>query len=428
MIIGAGISGCAAAQELQKNGIDYLLLEKNVDPGGITRSFSIGEAHFDYTGHFLSLNRCKNPAELPYVKQKEEDWQIVQRNSAVYFRGVIVPAPLQYNLFALPEKLKKRCIEDFRNRMESARPKSFKEYLLSGFGQGMCDIFLFPYNEKQMAISLDRLSIDSANRFFPHPDNERIESGYTQGKDGEPVGYNSYFWYPKKHGIGLLAKGLAQDLKNIHLCCAVEKIELAKKLAHTSCGKVHYRYLMTSMPLKQFCEISDDSKLQNLAKSLSHNRVLCLNILKKGALHKALNGCHWVYIPDKQLLFYRLGIYSHLPSSFVSSSHTSIFVEVAFKYNVGLPSLSNLLNRVFFALEKLTWVSRKDCLVISANWIDCGYVHFTHLRQKNLPQIFNFLQYHDVYPIGRYGLWDYMTMEESIFSGIDVAKKLTQKN
>ena len=62
LIAGAGIAGCAAANELKFKGIDYLLVEKNIDPGGLTRSISLGDAHFDYTGHFLNLARFKSPA------------------------------------------------------------------------------------------------------------------------------------------------------------------------------------------------------------------------------------------------------------------------------------------------------------------------------------------------------------------------------
>ena len=49
IIIGAGISGCSSSQQLQANNRDYLLLEKNAEPGGLTRSISIGDTIFDYT-------------------------------------------------------------------------------------------------------------------------------------------------------------------------------------------------------------------------------------------------------------------------------------------------------------------------------------------------------------------------------------------
>lgn len=426
VVIGGGISGCAAAHELQKEGIDYLLLEKNVEPGGLTRSISVGDAHFDYTGHYLHLSKCNSPSEIPHAKQKDEDWQLVERNSVIYLDGEIIPAPFQYNLYALPGSIRDRCIKDFRNRPYTANPQSFRDYLLSGFGKGISNIFLFPYNEKQMALSLENLSIDASNRFFPSADVKKIEDGYKKQNRAIPLGYNNYFWYPKYNGIGLLAKGLSKDIGNMYTCCNVKKIDILNKTIITSQEKIKYEKIISSIPLKNFCYLTNDSKLHNLANALSHNRVLCLNLLFRGQFNKRFNGCHWIYVPDKKIPFYRVGIYSHLSQTFVPSGLTAIYVEVAYNYKANRSDLNIVLNNIFFSLSELDWMHRRDCTVMSVNWIDCAYVHFDQNRKRNVKQIFNILKRNNIYPIGRYGLWDYISMEDSIFSGIEVAKKIAQ--
>ena len=84
LIAGAGIAGCAAARELQSHGLDYLLLEKNVEPGGLTRSISAGEAHFDYTGHFMHLTQCKSPASIPYANQNDRVYHLSHPDRRLY--------------------------------------------------------------------------------------------------------------------------------------------------------------------------------------------------------------------------------------------------------------------------------------------------------------------------------------------------------
>ena len=329
LVVGAGISGCAAAQELQANNIDYLLIERNVKSGGLTRSISLGNAHFDYTGHFLHLARLRSPEEIPYAKQHNKDWQLIKRKSVVYVEDTVVPAPFQYNLFALPEKTKNHCINDYRNRPIIDTPNSFREYLLSGFGQGMCDTFLYPYNEKMQAIDLNDLSVDAVKRFFPVPDEQKIEKGYSKSQNNGAVGYNSCFWYPKKNGIGKLAKGLAVGLDSLLTCYPVEKLDLNKKVAYTPLEEIHYNKVITSIPLKEFSNYCVMPELQQLSSSLSHNKVLCVNILVKGSFNKDFQGCHWIYVPDKAIPFYRVGIYSNLPDNITPANHTSIYVEVA---------------------------------------------------------------------------------------------------
>ena len=285
-VIGAGISGCAAAQELQANGVDYSLLEKNVDPGGLTRSISVGDAHFDYTGHYLHLARYNNPAEIPYAKQDNKKWQITKRKSVVFINETIVPAPLQYNLFALPLEIRNRYIKDYRNRPKTKQTKSLKEYLLSGFGTGMCENFFFPYNTKQMATSIESLSNEGINRFFPNPDDKKIEQGFINDKNKSSSGYNDLFWYPKKQGISLLAKGLSSGLTDLHTCCEVEKIDIKHKLIFSAQGEIKYNRILSSMPLNKLCDITNNSHLKSLSKSLKHNRVLCINLLFNGQFDK----------------------------------------------------------------------------------------------------------------------------------------------
>jgi protoporphyrinogen oxidase len=424
VIIGAGISGCAAAQELQANGIDYLLLEQNVEPGGLTRSISVGDAHFDYTGHYLHLSKYKSPAEIPYAKQNDEDWQIIERKSVVYVEGEIVPAPLQYNLAALPDHVRRACIESYRNRPPMTNTHSLKDYLLSGFGSEICRLFLFPYNEKQIASSLDNFSTEAITRFFPCPDENKIEKGFIEQDTQPTYGYNRNFWYPKNEGIGLLARGLANGLADLHTSCNVERIDIENKRLYSSQGEIEYNRLVSSMSLKGLCLATDDSALQSHAISLKHNRVLCLNLRINSHFHKDFEGCHWIYVPDKSVPFYRVGFYSRFKHSFVSSGKTAMYIEVALGDDEPLPGLNDILDDVFTSLENLGWISGVNCDVIAANWIDCAYIHFNRDRKNTLKQIFDILKTKDIHPIGRYGLWDYISMEDSIFSSVEVAKKL----
>jgi protoporphyrinogen oxidase len=424
LIIGAGVTGCAAAQELQASGRDYLLLEKNAEPGGLTRSISLGEAQFDYTGHFVHLRRCRTPAEIPHGQQKDEDWQLIERQSVVYVNNTVVPAPIQYNLYALPKRLRTACIRDFEHGTPSPPSGSFRDYLLSGFGKTLCEIFLFPYNEKQMAARLDSLSPDMANRFFPQPDPSLVRKGYLPEKKAQGEAYNSFFWYPRSSGIGILAKGLAEGLKGLRTSVPASSVHLAKKTVHTPEGPVIYDRLISTMPLKFFCSISDEPRLKRLAAPLSHNRVFCLNLLFRGAFHRDFTGCQWIYVPDKKLPFYRVGIYSHLPAKVVPASHTSLYVEIAFPMDGPMPLTAKIIDQALLHLEKLRWVSRKNLVALSANWIDCAYVHFTAGRPWALEKIFRILREHNVYPAGRYGLWDYISIEDSIFSGVEAAREI----
>lgn len=418
LVLGAGIAGCAASQALQRDRKEYLLIEKHVAPGGLTRSISVGDAHFDYTGHFLHLTTCKTPSAIPFAHQRDEEWALIYRRAAVYIDGIIVPAPFQYNLYYLPAEIRKECIEGFRKRRVTKDIKSLREYLLSGFGEGICKHFLFPYNEKLMARPLKELSISAINRFFPLPDPERIETGYSQEGANLETGYNSRFWYPKQEGIGLLARGLASGIESIQTNCNIESIDIRAKRVKTSMGDIDYSVIFSSLPLKALSSITNNKALRELSLSLRHTKVFCLNLLLKRPVPELLNGLQWIYIPDKKIPFYRLGIYTNISPYINPKGTTAYYIEVAFLNDQDTPSPDKLVSDILHSLEILGWGRHSECSVISANWIECAYIHFDHYRNAALAKIFNILRSHDIYPIGRYGLWDYISMEDAILSGI----------
>ncbi|MCP4627207.1 MAG: hypothetical protein GY850_27405 [bacterium] len=66
LIVGARLSGCAGRPEAANSrGQTICSIGKNIEPGGLTRSISLGDAHFDHTGHFLHLAKWKSPAAPP---------------------------------------------------------------------------------------------------------------------------------------------------------------------------------------------------------------------------------------------------------------------------------------------------------------------------------------------------------------------------
>ena len=52
IILGAGIAGIAASYELRNHNIDSILLEKNINWGGLIDNFEIDGFRFDKFVHF----------------------------------------------------------------------------------------------------------------------------------------------------------------------------------------------------------------------------------------------------------------------------------------------------------------------------------------------------------------------------------------
>jgi protoporphyrinogen oxidase len=421
IVLGGGISGLTAARTLQEQRREFMLLEKCPTLGGLTRTVEVGEFCFDYTGHFLHLSRYATPGDIPYAHLNNDEWAPINRRSCCYVGGKLITAPIQYNLAELPPALFAQCVESYdqRPRLVDSEDATFRDYMIGGFGQVLADLFLIPQNEKTMAIPLDRLSKLAVRRFFPAPDEKLVRLGMTASGASTTKGYNSAFWYPKVGGISRLVQGLRSGLNDCALNQDVVSVDLQAKTLRTRTGETFaWDVMFSSIPMKSLCEMSNGQELQSAVAALSYGSTISFNIGLRGPLRPEFRDIHWLYVPDRTIPFYRVGFYSNIGAGTCTPGQSAIYVEV------GLPPeevnhtnlLEDLQPKVMKSLEELGWVDSRDVSCVVLHVMQHAYVHHTPQRDRAVDTILGRLREHGVHPIGRYGLWDYTSMEDSMES------------
>jgi protoporphyrinogen oxidase len=221
LILGAGLTGLSCAYHL---GGDYLLVEKEDEPGGIVRT-RIRQNGFlcDGTGHWLHLrdSGIKQLAQTLLPGQLAEH----ERKAVIHMHGVYTPYPFQANTYGLPREVVLECLlgllkarhpEDFGLKPPGDKPKSFREWIVRAFGEGIAKHFMVPYNEKLLGVSLDELRPEYAERFIPRPSLEDVIKG-ALGFSRESLGYNAKFVYPREGGISALPRAFARAIKTAPL-------------------------------------------------------------------------------------------------------------------------------------------------------------------------------------------------------------------
>lgn len=429
MVLGGGLSGVAAARALQESGAKYLLLERCPGLGGLTRTARVGDYCFDYTGHFLHLRRYASPSQIPFAQLKDNEWKVVARRSACYVAGKMITAPIQFHLGELPPAVLEKCLKSYEERPRSEGPgeTNFRDYIIRNFGSALADLFLIPQNEKTFAISLDRLCMNAVKRFFPAADDAAIRRGVI-GNPLVATGYNSSFWYPKTGGIEALVRGFSHGLDQVVENQEIGSINLATRTIRTVAGlETDWDALLTSIPLPAFCRLTGDPTLVDAARQLTHSATVTVNIGLRGHVAEPLQDRHWVYVPDRSLPIYRVGVYSNISEGTCAPGHAALYAEVGMPADrIAELDLLKVQDEVLSCLGQIGWLDQSAVECVVTHVLKCAYVHHTPAAEELVGQVFDRLSQAQVFPIGRYGRWDYTSMEDSIDDGLSTAAKMLE--
>ena len=58
--------------------------------------------------------------------------------------------------------------------------------------------------------------------------------------------------------------------------------------------------------------------------------------------------------------------------------------------------------------------------------IPCAYVIYDAHRKKAVPMLLKFLEKNGIYSIGRYGRWEYSSIEEALREGLETAETIAR--
>lgn len=425
-ILGAGLAGLSAAWFIQRKGIECRVLEKESEVGGLCRSKGINGFIFDIDGHLLHF---KHQSMLNLIKGLMGDNLIkYKRNAWIYVYGKFIPYPFQANLHCLPLPVIKDCILelmliDRSKRLADKKKQTFLYWINHTFGKGIAKHFMAPYNTKFWTVPPNELNCDWVDSFVPVPTLNQIIEGVVD-KSKRRFGYNAQFWYPKKGGINQAVLALASHIKNIDTNCPITQIDIVKKEIKMASGnKEKFDYLISTIPLPEMPALIKDlpEKTSSAFGKLRWNSIFNLNLGLKG---KDSSGRHWVYFPEKEFCYFRVGFPHNFSNSAAPAGKISLYSEVSYSQDKPLDK-NNIIRRIKNDLNKAgILVSEDKICAEDSNDVKYGYPIYDKNYRQARAEAINFLLRHNIRPCGRYGSWRYMSMEDAVLDGKSAAKNL----
>jgi len=429
LIAGGGLAGLSCARELAEVSRSYLLVEKQKEVGGLCRSVLDRGFSFDYTGHFLHFHK---PALRHWASRYiGKTFKERRRHAVIYSQGGYSEYPYQENNAGLPTAtvranvlgyLEAALHQRFGKRSRSQEP-NFKRWCLEAFGPGISRHFMFPYNQKLWKFPLDQLTTHWMGRFVPSPKIREVVEGALTAQPSDS-GYNATFLYPDRGGISLLPQGMAQGLSSLWRGAAIQRIDLQRRKAWLDSGfEIDFEFLVSSLPLPKLAALTDNlpSHLRVRVKQLKATSIYNINLGLKGRQPMPYS---WVYFPEASFQFHRAGSVSACVPTVAPSGHFSLYVE--FSYRDAKPNPIELGRHAIQKLKQLGWIQSEKQIVSRVDLdLPGAYVLYDRYRDETVRELLAFYQKKGVYSVGRYGRWEYGSMESALEQGIQAAQSIT---
>lgn len=430
LIVGAGLAGLSTAYHLSETS--YRLYEREMEVGGLCRSYRKDGFTFDYTGHLLHFRQPQIKALVERLLAGK--LQKHTRKSFIYSHRTYTEYPFQVNTHGLPPEVVRDCLMGFIATLTTpaaavpSNDRSFKQWILDNLGEGMARHFMVPFNEKLWQVPLDELTSDWVSWLVPKPELKDVISGALGIKD-KAFGYNPSFQYPATDGIRVLPESFLPGITGLHQGWELMEVETKRRRAvfkHRASGDTrteHYESLVSTIPVPELMRRCPDmpTHLKEGAEGLRWVSVYNLNM---AVGREQVSDKHWLYFPEPEYPFYRIGFPMNFSPALGRSGCSSMYVEMSHRPSEQ-HSHEELLSRARSGMERAGILRSEDEIVVAdVKDLRYAYVYFDRHRARALPTMLAELERRGIYSIGRYGAWEHTSMEDAIGQGKQLAERL----
>ncbi|MEM2261450.1 MAG: FAD-dependent oxidoreductase [Candidatus Bathyarchaeia archaeon] len=418
IILGGGWTGVSAALEFKARfpSVDILVIESSLysKRGGLLRSEVVQNHIFDVGGSHIIFSR--NSEVLSKILALLGGNLIKNtRKSFILFNGIFVPYPFENGLYMLPTEDRADALisflEAWMSRSPKWEPKTLKEWIYGFFGKWIAEKYLVPYNEKIWSKPLDQLDADwvyTPGR-LPIADWKAI----VKSSIGIPtIGYveQSIFYYPRKGGIQALYDAALEKAMSTGVDFLwSERVTTVKNDGGEWLINDRYRgdLLISTIPLPELVKVTEaPEEVIKAIDSLDYNSVAVVGF----ALNKPAPDQHWIYVPQKDLVFHRYAWISNYSPYNAPKGQSTLIAEVSIPKGK-MPS-PRLTEEVLNGLEKIGILEKRN-IISAIIWFNkYGYPIYT-IGHRNVREIIqNWLKETGIYSLGRWGAWHYWNIDK----------------
>ena len=445
IIIGAGPAGVSAGLNLAKHGNKALILEKESNIGGLSKTLEFsyeGESYKTDTGPHRFFSQ--NPVLYDLIEDLlGDDWLVVDRLTRQYIDGKYFnyPVDIMQALRNVDPFVAIHMVLDYvaatvKNILIKPKKDSFEQWIVSNFGRRLAEFNMLNYTEKIWGIPCSRIAGSwAAQRIKGMNALDIIKKAMV--KSGGPRSMVNSFYYPK-HGIQqiydtMLQYALDRDSKlekNISLKKIFHNGSEIKSVEYESNGdlvKKDLTNLISSMPITELVQILEPAApdvVIEAARKLSYrDQVQVFLIIDKPHITEDT----WIYFPTTPPTYGRLMEPKNWVDSMAPKNRSSLLVEYFVFKGDSMWKMDDdqIIKRTMHELEWLGFVRKDDLLKGFVIRNEKSYPMWDVFYEDRLKIITDYLDTIDnLYCVGRNGRFFYNNQDHSIETGLLAAQSI----
>ena len=421
VILGAGITGLSASYHLIKKGSNPLVIEKEDTYGGLCGSFCVDGFIFDTFAHISFDN---DPYTYSILDGSTEHW--THSSEALnYCDGNWVRNPVQNNLIGLPVDERIRIIKSFIDRPIAKDINNYAEWLNSHFGSYFAKRYPYRYTRKYWTVEPDRLEHQWIEGRMSTPDFDVMLRSAIEPND-EITHYSKEARYPVKGGFKEYLHPLARDAQILYNTTVTQIDIVEKRIGFSDGTEMEYDGIISTIPLPDLVKLIKQvpADIIECADHLDHTSGAMISL---GFNRPKVCPRLWFYIYDEDIWPSRIYAPDWKSPNNVPDGCSAIQAEVDFsKYKPLTGSLEELKETVIDQLLKLELFDRSDIIVSDVRYKEYANVMFTPQIYECRAKIHQYLDDVGIGYAGRWGMWDYLWVGQSLRSGRDAANKIIE--
>ena len=411
-------------------------MEQQAHAGGLATTFADEKGFLWDIGGHVQFSHYAYFDELMLKALGKEGWLLHQRESWVWLLDRFVPYPFQNNLRYLPKAQQLACLQGLIALLQNpsaAKPQNFAEWATQSFGEGLCELFMRPYNFKVWAFPLQEMAYNWIGERVATVDLARLLKNIYLEQDDLSWGPNNTFQFPKKGGTGAIWNAVADMVgrERIRLASKVLGVSAQQKTVTLSNGEIFsYDYLLSTLPVDILTQIMPDcsENMRQIAQNLKHSATNIVGIGLKGQPKPTLASKCWLYFPEADCPFYRTTIFSNYSPYNVPDINQfwSLMTETSESPHKPVDTQTIVEDTIQGLLNTQLIEKREDIVSTWAYRAEYGYPTPSVERDSILQKIIPYLQSHNIYSRGRFGGWKYevSNQDHSLMQGVEWANKV----